>query len=151
MKHYAGLDLSMESTQVCIIDENGRKLSSEKAESTPDAIADALRRHGPIERAVIETGRMSPAICLGLRELGVNVVCIDARHAPIIAVEQGGHNQETEREAMHRIGDDGSDHVALEFEKLQVGQIYYAPWCDENGHVVGDGLVFRMDETTFRV
>lgn len=59
MKHYAGLDLSMESTQVCIIDENGRKLSSEKAESTPDAIADALRRHGPIERAVIETGRMS--------------------------------------------------------------------------------------------
>ncbi|ETA72679.1 IS110 family transposase [Mesorhizobium japonicum] len=81
MKHYAGLDLSMESTQVCIIDENGRKLSSEKAESTPDTIADVLRRHGPIERAVIETGRMSPAICLGLRELGVNVVCIDARQA----------------------------------------------------------------------
>ncbi|WP_198031460.1 hypothetical protein [Mesorhizobium sp. LSJC255A00] len=57
-----------------IIDENGRKLSSEKAESTPDAIADPLPRHGPIERAVIETGRMSPAICLGLRKLGVNVV-----------------------------------------------------------------------------
>ena len=69
MKHYAGLDLSMESTQVCIIDENGRKLSSETAESTPDAIADALRRHGPIERAVIETGRMSPAICLGLGDI----------------------------------------------------------------------------------
>ncbi|MER9200808.1 hypothetical protein NKH74_16545 [Mesorhizobium sp. M0933] len=64
-----------------IIDENGRKLSSEKIESTPDAIADALRRHGSIERAVIETGRMSPAICLGLRELGINVVCIDARQA----------------------------------------------------------------------
>src|SRR3546814_17760249 len=37
--------------------------------------------YGPIERAVIETGRMSPAICLGLRELGVPVVCIDARQA----------------------------------------------------------------------
>lgn len=71
----------MESTQVCIVDESGRKLVSEKVESAPDAIATALRRVGAIERAVIETGRMSPAICLGLRELGVNVVCIDARQA----------------------------------------------------------------------
>lgn len=81
MKHYAGLDLSMESTQVCIVDENGRKLVSEKVESSPQAISKMLERYGPIERAVIETGRMSPAICLGLRELGVAVVCIDARKA----------------------------------------------------------------------
>jgi transposase len=81
VKHYAGLDLSMESTQVCIVDENGRKLVSEKVESSPEAIAMMLERYGAIERAVIETGRMSPAICLGLRELGVPVVCIDARQA----------------------------------------------------------------------
>lgn len=81
MKHYAGLDLSMETTQVCIVYEDGRKLTSQKVESTPGAIADALRRGGSVERAVVETGRMSPAICLGLRELGVNVVCIDARQA----------------------------------------------------------------------
>ena len=81
MKHYAGLDLSMESTQVCIVDENGRKLVSEKVESSPEAIAAMLERYGPIERAVIETGRMSPAICLGLRELSVPIVCIDARQA----------------------------------------------------------------------
>ena len=81
MKHYAGLDLSMESTQVCIVDETGRKLVSEKVESTPEAIAALLKRYGPIERAVIETGRMSPAICLGLRDLSIPVVCIDARQA----------------------------------------------------------------------
>ncbi|KPF56791.1 hypothetical protein IP65_03450 [Novosphingobium sp. AAP1] len=81
MKHSAGLDLSMETTQVCIVDENGRKLVSEKVESSPEAIAMMLERYGPIERVVIETGRMSPAICLGLRELGVAVVCIDARQA----------------------------------------------------------------------
>ena len=74
MKHYAGLDLSMESTQVCIVDENGRKLLSDKIDSSPEALALMLERHGPIERAVVETGRMSPAICLGLRELGVPVV-----------------------------------------------------------------------------
>lgn len=81
MKHYAGLDLSMETTQVCIVDESGRKLVSEKVESTPEALAAMLERYRPIERAVIETGRMSPAICVGLRELGVPVVCIDARQA----------------------------------------------------------------------
>ncbi|WP_240345077.1 hypothetical protein [Novosphingobium sp. THN1] len=52
MKHYAGLDLSMESTQVCIVDGNGRKLVSEKVESSPEAIATMLERHGPVERAV---------------------------------------------------------------------------------------------------
>jgi hypothetical protein len=81
MKHYAGLDLSMETTQVCIVDENGQKLVSEKVESTSEALAAMLERYRPLERTVIETGRMSPAICLGLRELGVPVVCIDARQA----------------------------------------------------------------------
>ena len=52
-----------------------------KVESAPDQIACALNRVGDIERAVIESGRMSPAICHGLRALGVPVVCIDARQA----------------------------------------------------------------------
>lgn len=81
MKHYAGLDLSMKSTQVCIIDESGRKLVSDKVESTPGTIGGMLEKYGSVERVVIETGRMSPAICLDLRELGVPVVCIDARQA----------------------------------------------------------------------
>jgi transposase len=81
MKQYAGLDLSMESTHICIVDENGRKLVSEKVESSPAAIATMLERYGQVERVVIESGRMAPAICLGLRELGVLVVCIDARQA----------------------------------------------------------------------
>lgn len=81
MKHYAGLDLSMETTQVCIVDENGKKIASMKVESAPDKIVQALHEVGGVERAVIETGRMSPAICHGLRSLGVPVVCIDARQA----------------------------------------------------------------------
>jgi transposase len=52
-----------------------------KVESAPDMIARALDEVGGIERAAIETGRMSPAICHGLRALGVPVVCIDARRA----------------------------------------------------------------------
>ncbi|MFY0312567.1 IS110 family transposase [Leisingera sp. D0M16] len=81
MRHYVGLDLSMDRTQVCIVDENGGKVASMLVESAHDQIACALDRVGDIERAVIESGRMSPAICHGLRALGVPVVCIDARQA----------------------------------------------------------------------
>lgn len=81
MKHYAGLDLSMETTHVCVVDEDGRRVFGGSVESSADAIAAALSEVGSVERAVIETGRMAPAICLGLRRLGVNVVCIDARQA----------------------------------------------------------------------
>jgi aminomethyltransferase len=34
--------------------------------------------------------------------------------------------------------------------KIAVGQVVYACWCDEDGHVIDDGTVARLDETTFR-
>ncbi|WP_255325976.1 MULTISPECIES: IS110 family transposase [Sphingobium] len=81
MEHYAGLDLSMETTHVCVVDADGRKIGAPCVDSTPEAIATALEQYEPVERAVIETGRMTPSIALGLRELGVTIVCIDARQA----------------------------------------------------------------------
>ncbi len=44
MKHYAGIDLSMETTHVCILDADGRKVGAECVESTPATIAAALER-----------------------------------------------------------------------------------------------------------
>jgi len=32
--------------------------------------------------------------------------------------------------------------------KIAVGQVVYACWCDEDGHVIDDGTVARLDETT---
>lgn len=81
MKYYAGLDLSMDTTHVCVVDEEGDKVIAAAVTSTPAAIAEALARGGAVERAVIETGRMSGAICLGLKRLGVAVICVDARQA----------------------------------------------------------------------
>ena len=56
MKHYARLDLTMETTQVCIVDENGRKLVSEKVESTPEAIA-MIARTIPFDQAGSDRNR----------------------------------------------------------------------------------------------
>ncbi|MBK6314428.1 MAG: aminomethyl transferase family protein [Blastocatellia bacterium] len=35
-------------------------------------------------------------------------------------------------------------------QKMQVGQVYYTPWCDEHGKVIDDGTVSRLAEDTFR-
>jgi aminomethyltransferase len=34
--------------------------------------------------------------------------------------------------------------------KLAVGQVYYTPWCDEQGKVIDDGTVTRISEHEFR-
>ncbi len=41
--------------------------------------------------------------------------------------------------------------VTRDIEKLQVGQVYYTGWCDEDGKMIDDGTVARLDETTFRL
>ncbi|MEP7134881.1 MAG: aminomethyltransferase family protein [Chloroflexota bacterium] len=35
--------------------------------------------------------------------------------------------------------------------KLSVGQVYYTGWCDDEGKLIDDGTVARLDETTFRL
>jgi aminomethyltransferase len=34
--------------------------------------------------------------------------------------------------------------------KMAVGQVYYTPWCDEDGKVIDDGTVTRVEEQTYR-
>jgi aminomethyltransferase len=40
--------------------------------------------------------------------------------------------------------------ITRDVSKMQVGQVYYTPWCDEHGKVIDDGTVSRLDEHTFR-
>jgi aminomethyltransferase len=40
--------------------------------------------------------------------------------------------------------------ITRDVSKMQVGQVYYTPWCDEHGKVIDDGTVSRLDEQTFR-
>lgn len=41
--------------------------------------------------------------------------------------------------------------ITRDATRLSVNQIYYTPLCNEEGKVVADGLVFRLDETTYRL
>jgi aminomethyltransferase len=40
--------------------------------------------------------------------------------------------------------------ITRDVSRMQVGQIFYTPWCDERGKVIDDGTVSRLDEQTFR-
>jgi aminomethyltransferase len=41
--------------------------------------------------------------------------------------------------------------VTRDISAMAVGQVIYTPWCDEEGKVIDDGTVTRLDETRFRV
>ncbi len=41
--------------------------------------------------------------------------------------------------------------VTRDIDKLKVGQVYYTPWCDEDGKVIDDGTIARLGETTYRM
>ena len=40
--------------------------------------------------------------------------------------------------------------ITRDATKLQVGGVFYTPWCDENGKVVDDGTIHRLDERLYR-
>jgi aminomethyltransferase len=40
--------------------------------------------------------------------------------------------------------------ITRDLRKVSVGQVIYTPWCDENGKVIDDGTVSRLQENTYR-
>jgi len=40
--------------------------------------------------------------------------------------------------------------ITRDVSKMQSGQVFYTPWCDEHGKVIDDGTVSRLGEQTFR-
>jgi aminomethyltransferase len=40
--------------------------------------------------------------------------------------------------------------ITRDARKMAIGQVYYTPWCDEEGKVIDDGTVTRLEEQTYR-
>jgi glycine cleavage system T protein (aminomethyltransferase) len=40
--------------------------------------------------------------------------------------------------------------ITRDVSKMQAGQVFYTPWCDEHGKVIDDGTVSRLGDQTFR-
>ncbi len=81
-QHYVGLDVSLEMTSVCVLDEAGAIVWRGKVGSTPEALATAIHARAPrVARIGLETGPLCTWHWHALRALGLPIVCLDARHA----------------------------------------------------------------------
>src|SRR6202051_1394513 len=81
MDYFAGLDISMDETHVCVLDREGVVVRESKTESTAQAIAGELAKAPSCHRIVFETGRMAPILFHGLNQLGLPLVCNESRQA----------------------------------------------------------------------
>jgi len=81
MKYFAGLDVSLEETAVCIVDATGKVVQEAKVASEPAAIADYLLSTDlGFERVGLEACPLSQWLYEGLAASGLPAVCIEVRH-----------------------------------------------------------------------
>ena len=82
MDYYAGLDVSLEETAICVVDGTGRIVKEARAASEPDALAAALRQIDlPLERIGLEACSLTAWLHDGLRAAGLPAICIETRQA----------------------------------------------------------------------
>ncbi len=80
MTLYAGLDVGLKVSAICVVDDGGRVIWRGKETSRPEALARTLEPFRSGLAAVgLESGPCSPYLCRGLGELGFPAVCMDAR------------------------------------------------------------------------
>src|SRR3954453_23834981 len=82
VKHFAGLDVSLEETAICVVDEEGRIVREARVASEPEALVAFLRGLGlALERIGLEACSLSAWLQDGLMGAGLPAVCLEPRHA----------------------------------------------------------------------
>jgi transposase len=81
MEHFAGLDVSVNETSVCIVDDAGRIVREAKVESEPNALL-AVLKNGiyHFKRIGLEAGPLSQWLYSAFGEAGLPVICVETRH-----------------------------------------------------------------------
>lgn len=81
MKRYAGIDVSLEYSSVCVVDADGRIVREAKVLSEPDALIAWFAEHGvAMERIGLEAGPLSQWLHAGMTKAGLLVELIETRH-----------------------------------------------------------------------
>jgi len=82
MEYYVGLDVSLKSTHICVMDRDRQVVWRGSADTQPSMIAERLKKwKGHLAKVGLETGSMTPWLYHELKGLGFPVVCMDARRA----------------------------------------------------------------------
>jgi transposase len=82
MRHFAGLDVSLEETAICVIDEAGGMVREARVASEPEALVAFFRALGfAVERIGLEACSLAAWLHEGLAGAGLPAVCIETRRA----------------------------------------------------------------------
>jgi transposase len=80
MDYYAGIDVSLEQSSVCIVNEQGKIMREAKTSSEPEALAELFTSLGlPLTRVGMEAGPLSQWLHEGLVAAGYDVVLMETR------------------------------------------------------------------------
>jgi transposase len=82
MDHFfAGLDVSVNETSVCIVDETDKIVREAKVASEPGALLEVLQNGAyRFKRIGLEAGPLSQWLYSAFAEAGLPVICVETRH-----------------------------------------------------------------------
>jgi transposase len=81
MDHYLGIDVSLELSSLCVMDQTGKILLETKVASEPEALIAFIRTLStPITLVGLEAGPLSQWLHAGLTAEGIDVVLMETRH-----------------------------------------------------------------------
>jgi transposase len=81
VEHYAGIDVSLERSSVCVVDGTGKIVREAKVASEPEALVRFFRELGlPLARVGLEAGPLSQWLHAGLTGAGLEAVLLETRH-----------------------------------------------------------------------
>ena len=81
MDHYAGIDVSLERSSLCVVDATGRIVREAKVASEPEALVAWFRGLGcEIVRVGLEAGPLSQWLYAAMRDAGLAVELLETRH-----------------------------------------------------------------------
>jgi len=81
MEQYAGIDVSLDSVSVCIVDAQGKILKEAKVACEPEALIAWFAAHGtPMARIGLEAGPLSQWLFAEMRAAGLAVELLETRH-----------------------------------------------------------------------
>ena len=81
MDHYAGIDVSLATSSVCILDATGRIVGEAKVASEPEALVAFLAGCGHrLARIGLEAGPLSRWLHAGLAQARLPAILVETRH-----------------------------------------------------------------------
>src|SRR5690348_14944867 len=81
MEHYAGIDVSLESASICVVDASGRIMREAKVASEPEVLIGWFGGLGfAVARIGLEAGPLSQWLYAGMRDAGLPVELLETRH-----------------------------------------------------------------------